>query len=293
MKQIVIQAGVDDASPRTTEVSLYPNVDAGYTMVNYAGDRLITRRSQCLGIKQAGLMQPNLQGVAVYGDLLVRMADGNTHYLYKISANGSLSAIGNFSLSAGHCNSLQFAPSLGADQSYPYLYSAYLQKKCSVLSISSSYEVSLVQTITIGNDVAGVPSDCNLQIGDDGYIWCAYMTDQSKCAFLKFRRVAVSEGNVTLGAADVLDRWESVEIYPYANYVHQGMKIYNGQIWWSHGMTGGTQERGIVVYDTRTHAFVTILDLTAVVPYELEDIEFWNNSVLLVTYAAQYYRMEF
>lgn len=287
-----MQAGGIDAAPRTTEGSLYPNIDDTYSVVFYEGERLVVRKQQFFGIKSLGNMDSSKQGLAIYGNKVVRMANvstSTTHLIYQISSAGVLSQLATFTASTGHSNSLQFAPTLESGQTFPYLYVANLLKKCSVLSISSSYEVSIVQTITIG--ISEVANDCNVQIGDDGYIWAVELDSNNHYHFMKFRRVAVSEGDVTLTASDIVDEWATVESYPYATYVWQGMKIRAGKIWFVYGQTGPSKARGIVVYDTATHAYVTTLNLASV-NYEFEDMDFWNDSVIIATYSSPYYQIQ-
>lgn len=284
-----MQVGGLDAAARTTEESIYPNIDDTFEVVSYAGRRLAVRENNVFGVKVFGAMQASLQGLAVYGDTLVRMANGTTHYIYQLTAGG-LSQVASFTANTGHSNSLQFAPFKAAGQAFPYLYAANLAKKCSVLSISAAYSVSIVQIITIG--IASVASDCNLQIGDDGYLWCVYLDSNNHYHFIKFRRVAVAEGDVTLTQSDVVDEWVTDESYPYATNVWQGMTIRNGQIWLSIGQPGTSQARGIVIYSTITHARVTWLDLS-IFDSELEDLDFWDDSVLVATYGAQVYKLKF
>ena len=288
MKQICIQDGGVDASPRVNEVSLYPNIDDNYTVVPYQGERLVVRQLQSAGIRQVGTSDANLQGVAIYGNMMVRMAYGGTHHIYRISSAGFLSSLATFSANTGHSNSLQFAPTIESGQDYPYLYVANLNKICKVLSISSAYAVSIVQTITIG---ISEMDDCNVQIGDDGYIWAVELDSNNHYHFVKFRRVAVSEGDVTLTASDIVDEWSTAEVYPYATYVWQGMKIKGGKVWFVYGATGTGKARGIVVYDTATHAYVTTLDLSFV-NQEFEDLDYWNDSLLVMAYASPYYQIQ-
>lgn len=291
MKQVVLQMG-GDAAPRTTEVSLYPNIDDSYSVIPYEGRRLVVRSKQFAGFRQMSTLQSSLQGMAIYGNILVRMANGGTHRIYRLSDTGVPNEVASFSASTGHSNSSQFAPNLESGQAYPYLYVAYLDKKCCVLSITSAFAVSIEQTITV--NIAGL-ADGNIQIGDDGYIWYGCLDDNGHAHFIKFRRVAVSEGNVTLTEADVLNEWMTQESYPYAGYAYvwQGMIIKYGKIWFSYGTNVNGANRGVVIYDTATHAFVTKLDLTGTISAELEDLDFWNDSLLICTYSSELYQMQF
>ena len=292
MKQVVIETEGADSAPRTTEVSLYPNIDESFSVIGYEGERLVVRTRQSFGIKQIGEMDTTKQGIAIYGDIVVRMANvqtGRPHLIYQIYPTGVLSQVASFNAATDHSNSVQFAPILEEGQFLPYLYVANLVKKCTVLSISSAYAVSIVQTITIG--IQDVDNDCNVQIGDDGYIWALELDANDHYHFMKFRRVSVSEGDVTLTAADLLEEWTTQETFPYATYVWQGMKIRFGKIWFVYGQTGSSKARGIVVYDTVTHAYVTTLDLASI-NQEFEDMDFWNDSILITTYSSPYYQIQ-
>lgn len=263
-----------------------PAVDASFTQFGYDGTRLKVGAEQTGGVKVLTTMRASMQGMAAYGNLIVRLANGSTHYVYSIAANGGLTQLASFSLNVGHGNSAQFAPVLYAGQDFPYLYVATLSKQCKVLSISSAYAVSIVQTITIDGSLVAAGLDDNTQIGDDGYMWTMYQEADGRYTFLKFRKVAVAEGDVTLTSADVLDRWTTDEVYPYSSYVWQGMKIKEGKIWLVYGETGSGQERGITIYDTATHAHSATLDMSAAINEELEDCDMWNGCLLLATYSA-------
>ena len=264
------------AAPRVNEVSLYPNIDDTYTLAAYQGQRLVVRTSQVAGIKSFGTMASSMQGMAIYGNIAVRMANNSvssTHYVYRVSDSG-FSQIASFTLSGtGHSNSLQFAPILLTGQTLPYLYVSDTTTKCYVLSFDSSYQATIVQTITItGNN-------CQVLIGDDGHIWTSLPGSDNHRKFCKYRRVAVSEGDVTLTDADLLDSWETLEAYPSSGYTAQGWKVKFGRIWFSYGAAGGSH-KGISVYDTASHRHLATLEFTSFSNTEWEDIDFYNDSIL-------------
>lgn len=293
MKKICLQEMGEDAVPRITENSFYPDIDNTYTVLPYQGKRLVVQSTQNFGFKKLGDMQSSKQGLAIYGDILVRMANvstSTTHIIYRIRPTGILEQVATFTNSSvGHSNALQFAPTLEDGQTLPYLYVANLDNKCTVLSIGANYAVSVVQVITISATNAGG----NILIGDDGYIWSVSLNSSNNhYHFVKFRKVLVSEGNVTLTDSDILDEWETTEEYPYSIYVWQGMMIKFGKIWFVFGQTTSGTKRGIAIYDTATHALVTIIDLNAI-EYELEDLDTWEDSIILATYSSPYYILKF
>ena len=265
-----------------------PSIDSSFTQGTYSGPRLNVKDNQAFGIKGFGTKGASQQAMDAYGNTLVCMVNGNTHYIYGISSGGSVTQLATFSASCGHCNSLQFAPFVESGQDFPYLYVGTLSRACKVLSITSAYAVSVVQTITIDSSLVEQTSGDNTQIGDDGYIWTMFQELDERYHFIKFRRVAVSEGDVTLTSSDILDEWVTEQAYPYSTNVWQGMKIKDGKLWFVIGNSGGGQTRCILVFDTTTHALITTLDLSAV-NEEFEDVCFWNDSVLVGAWTTTLY----
>lgn len=292
MRQIVLQDAGQDIFPRVSENCLYPDINDNYDTLDYEGERLVVRTSQVAGFRQLSQMTAGAQGMAIYGDILVRMANGGTHRIYRLSSGGVPTEVSTFSAATGHSNSLQFAPTKANNQAYPYLYVAYLDKKCVVLSIDASFAVTIMQTITLG--ITSL-ADGNVQIGDDGYIWYGRLDDNGHAHFIKFRRVDVTEGDVTLTEDDILDEWYTQESYPStgSEYTWQGMKVKFGKVWFLYGNSVNSANRGFVVYDTITHAFVTKINLTAIISTEPEDFDFWDNSLLMGTYSSELYQMQF
>lgn len=242
------------------------------------------------GFQQIGNTVAGYQGMAIFGDYLVRTANGGTHKIYRIEDNG-FSLIGSFALNGlGHANSVQFAPVLEPGQFLPYLYVSAFNSKCKVVEIDNLTSAHVVQTITY--DIAGLPADSNFQIGDDGYLWLTTLDSASNAyVFIKFRKVSVSEGDVTLTSQDVMDKWESSEKFPYNPYVWQGEIIKKGKVYFLYGQTGN-RKRGINIFDTQTHSLLFQVDFTNLSGLEMEDIDFYNNSIIVATYQDVMYKVE-
>lgn len=243
------------------------------------------------GIAAWDTMPERMQGMAILGDLLVRMANtgtSTTHYIYRISAAGRLSQVATFVLStSGHSNSLQFAPTVESGQTYPYLYVSEINGTCVVLSIDSNYAVTQVQAIS-------APGASNLQIGDDGYLWGFNRNSAGQLRFIKYRKVAVSEGaTINLTSDDVLEDWYSDETFPSSTVTSQGMKVKYGKIWLPFGTVGSGQKRYIVVYDLPARRLYAIADLTNFANFEPEDLDFWDDAIILATYASNNYILRF
>lgn len=254
---------------------------SGYTERTYTGARLRVKDGHSLGIKAWSNMAQSKQGMAIYGDILVRMAKtstSTTHVVYQIAADGTLTQLATFTLSGtGHSNSLQFAPLLETGQTLPYLYVSDTTTNCYVLSFDSSYQATIVQTITISGSASQILR------GDDGYVWSSLPGTGNHRRLRKYRRVAVSEGDVTLTDSDKLDEWETLEAFPSSTYTMQGWKIKEGRLWLLYGDTNAGDQRGMCVYDTATHAMIARIDLTNYGAIEYEDLDFWDGAVILAT----------
>lgn len=262
-----------------------PKRDASYTSLSYDSEPIRIRMANSAGIKAWNAMLSG-QGMAIYGNLVVRMrADSvsSIHYIYTIGTDGTLTKVAEFSCStAGHANALQFAPVVESGQAYPYLYVSDTTTKCTVLSIDSSYNVTQVQTITAPS---GTPS-LQMLIGDDGYLWGWWRESSGKLTVVKYRRVLVSEGaTVALTSNDEIERWTTYEAYPSASYVMQGFKFKFGKFWMIVGTSGSSQKRALAAYDTATHGRCHFIDLTTYANVEYEDLDFWDNAIILATWA--------
>ena len=293
MIRIQLKKGTAKYAPLTTESAMVPDIDSTYQTIAYNGRRISLMDDHFCGMKQLpSLPNSGMQGMAIFKNIMVRMSAGTTHRIYSLTDDGVTSLIATFTASTNHSNSLQFAPTLQSGQVYPYLYVAELPDACSVFSIASDYTVTKAQRITIAS---GVVEGGNLQIGDDGYIWysgCDRINDTWH--FVKFRKVLVSEGDVTLTAEDIVDDWFTTEVRPYSVYAFQGFIIKHGKIFQLYGYGAGSNyKRGFAVYDTATHAFITEIDLTNILSLEPEDVDVWNDSVIMCTNAVNVYQFKF
>ena len=291
MKKQQLKKGAIDIAPRTIENNFYPDIDSTYTTMTYSGDRLkINTSEHTLGIKTWSNTPANMQGMAIYENLLVRMANtssSTTHYIYTISTSGALIEVATFTLSTtGHSNTLQFAPTVESGQTYPYLYVSDLNGGCEVLSIAADYTVTQVQKITI-------PTGWQVQIGDDGFLWAIYGGGNTPMQFIKYRKVSVTEGDVTLTSEDIIERITSTEYFDPSLYTFQGSKFKFGQAWLPIGTTGTSQKRALFVFDLAQGRTAARIDLTDIGNVEFEDLDFWNDSLILCCYSSTNYILKF
>ena len=291
MKKQQLKEGAIDIAPRIIEGNFYPDIDSTYTTMTYTGDRLkISTKEHTLGIKTWKSTIGNMQGMAIYNNILVRMANvsaSNTHYIYTIGTSGALTEVATFTLSTtGHSNTLQFAPTVEGGNTYPYLYVSDLDGGCEVLSIASNYAVTQVQKIT-------APVGWQIQIGDDGFIW-AIAGGGTSLRFIKYRSVAVSEGaNVTLTESDILQDISVNEKFDPSSYTFQGSKFKFGKAWLPIGTTGSGQKRALFVFDLARQKTAANIDLTNFGNIEYEDIDFWDDAAILCTYSSNTYILRF
>lgn len=288
MEKIILKAGTDPVSPRITEGDFYPNIDNTYTVKQYTGQRLVINTDHTCGIKTLSPSRASSkQGMAIYGNMMVTVAaDNGTHYIYSIGNNFSLSQLATFSVNLGHANAAQFAPTIESGETYPYLYVSGTSGECFVLRIASDYAVTKLQTIT--------SSAGQMLIGDDGYIWGSGRNgNTSPRIFTKYRKVAVSEGDVELTSEDVTDVIYTNKIYSTTDVTAQGWSVKFGKIWFCYGASGSSQKRGVDVYDIATHRTVAELDFSSYSTLEYEDIDFWNNALIIATYTGKLYEVRF
>ena len=288
MKKQQLKKGAIDIAPRTIENNFYPDIDSTYTTMTYSGDRLkINTSEHTLGIKTWSNMPERMQGMAIYNNLLVRMSNASTHYIYTINSSGGLIEVASFSMpSTGHSNTLQFAPTIESGQTYPYLYVSDLNGGCEVLSIAANYTVTQVQKIT-------VPTGWQIQIGDDGFIW-AIAGGGNSLRFIKYRSVLVSEGaNIVLTENDIIEDISVNEKFDPSLYTFQGSKFKFGKAWLPIGTTGNNQKRALFVYDLAQQRTVANIDLTSFGNIEYEDLDFWDDACILCTFSANNYILRF
>lgn len=174
-----------------------------------------------------------------------------------------------------HNGCLSVAPTVEQGNTFPYLYvsrNGNLFGTCNVenFTLESS---EIVQTLTLDEGVWGEDwSRCQWCMDNEGYLW-ANMYDvnpTTKYRFIKFRKIAVSEGDLTLTAQDVIQDFNGLIPEGDNTSVCQGFLSRNGKIYWCFGTT--LVPRFIYVIDCLTKAIVSRIDLNDIVSYEPEDI---------------------
>jgi hypothetical protein len=287
----IVKGGTIPYSPVITENCFYPNADSTYTMKDYTGDRVvIPPQAHKYGIKSWFNILASRQGMAIYDDILVRIANvsmSTTHNIYQITSNG-LTSVATFECNTfGHGNTCQFAPLVESGQTYPYLYVSDLDGGCEVFQIAQDFTVTQVQKITY-------PLGWQMQIGDDGYMW-AITGAGTTLGFAKYRKVLVSEGaTVALTTDDILESMTVEDKFPSAQYTFQGSKFKFGKAWIPIGTDGAAQKRALLVYDLAAKRTIANIDLTFVGDnVEFEDCDFYDGALIICTYKAPTYILRF
>ena len=232
------------------------------------------------------------QALAIYGDKLFRLTDGGGLRIYKF-VEGGFQHLASLTMDKTeatefqwHCNSAQFAPTVESGQTYPLLYVAGLYGgKCYVERISEdngTFSTSLVQTITITQDVLLPVITLNIQIGDDGHIYATGIDGGSRGVFAyKYRKVLPTEGNVTLSESDIIDYVYTNVDYTYADKPWQGCKIYDGKMFFFYGRSA---KMGFYVVDLANKVVLNDIDMSNMVPAgEYEDGDF-SDGILYIGY---------
>lgn len=283
-------------APKTVSQATIADIDATYDTINYNGEHIVLPMQHQFGIKNWASRAASLQGVAVYDDIMVCVAasPATTHYIYRINNDNTLTTLATFTMNLGHGNALQFAPIKQSGQYLPYLYVAAIDKdnqdrwKTFVLNIDQNHTVTKVQTI-----YSAITSQ--MLIGDDGHIWGSGRAEETvtRRQFAKYRRVDVSEGDVTLTSDDIIESWETEKWYNNTTQTAQGWSVKFGKIWFCYGPAGNGNYRGIDVYDTATQRLDTELDLTNFTTLELEDVDFYADNMVIATYNGQLFIARF
>ena len=261
--------------------ALYDSVSGQYRYALGTGRLHACNHAATSGIGSMGSNQ--LQGMAIYGDIAVRMANSTTsttHRVYRLTSS-SVTEIATFTLSGcGHANALQFASTLEAGQTLPYMAVSDINGQCYVLEFNSSYQATIVQTISLDGISAG-----QLLKDDQNYVWSSWTNTNGNRHFRKYRQVLVSEGaSVTLTDADILDEWDTWETFPSTYFTMQGWKVKGGRLYLLYGgaANNATSIRGITVYDTVTHHTVDQYDFTDYLySGEPEDLDFYDGGIVI------------
>lgn len=260
--------------------AMYDKVSGQYRYASGSGRLHACNYARTTGRGSMGSNQ--LQGMAIYGDIAVRMANSTTsttHRVYRLTSSG-VTEIATFTMSGcGHANALQFAGTLEAGQTLPYMSVSDLDGHCYVLEFNSSYQATKVQTITLSVGAGQVLKD------DNNYVWSSWTNTNGNRHFRKYRQVLVSEGaSVTLTDADILDEWDTWETFPSTYFTFQGWKVKGGRLYLLYGgaANNATSIRGVTVYDTATHHTVDQYDFTDYLySAEPEDLDFYDGNIVI------------
>lgn len=232
------------------------------------------------GIKTDWYSGTSAQGMAIYGNLIFLTVESR-YDVYQIG-NAAPIKIGSLlsrgvSGSGNHANSCQFAPTIEEGETYPYLYIAeYFDCVCHVERVTVDSGMTVLQTITLSNDF-DFGEGANVQIGDDGHIYATLYFAQNvggdgNIKVVKFRQVAVSEGDVELTEADVVERFNITPSDTITSAAVQGTKVYGGYLY---QQIGGSQSnvQGIYKINLMTKQIVSFINFYDFATEEAEDFD--------------------
>lgn len=276
----------------TSSISVYELIEREIESTrHYIGEPIVFSRNRYAAkpIHSLTMTSKNLQGVATWGDRLVRLENYGTAHIYDIS-NGLVNAtlINSFPLGSNaesnHCNACQFV-SIHQDN-YPLLYvSANYISRCYVEQLTDSGS-TLMQTIDLNiAEVNNSRMQPNMVVGDDGYLWAIMGVPTAKQTyFYKLRLPAVSEGNITLTEADVIESFK-IPSYDMGLSTWQGVKVYGNRAFFVWGTNSTTS--GVEVYNLTTKQRDSFIPLNDIMLGEPEDCEIVGNSLLVVDVSAK------
>ncbi len=239
------------------------------------------------------------QGLAIYGNYAFRLNTGTgtgsvkgSLTIYDITDLSNIRRITSLTLPSGsyanHCNSCQFAPNREKEYDFPLLYvSGNYKSTCFVYRVTLT-SVQLVQTIYWNTD-SEMPElngmHPNIQIGDDGFLWAVsdnYSSSVSGSGTLdyiyKFNLPSISTTSVVLSKSQIVESF-SVQRYSDLDKTWQGLKIYNGKIYFLRGANRANTS-GIEVIDITSKKLVSMIPLQ-MSDAEPEDLEIYNNRLFV------------
>lgn len=220
------------------------------------------------------------QGFAVAGKTAYRIYDTGACQTFDISDIEAPEKISSFILGSGnmknHGNCAQFHIDPGEE---PLLYVSGLYGNCYIERIHPE-GAELVQRLTLpAMEVYNLSKTMNIICGDDGNLWAfGNALSDNTLSFAKLRRPDITEGDITLSGADILDYWEETD-YVYEKSVWQGGMVYKGLLYFVFGAPGS--HRHIAIYDTTTHEKISDLDLDGLVREEPEDCDMVDGKIVL------------
>lgn len=276
----------------TSSISVYELIEREIESTrHYIGEPIVFSRNRYAAkpIHSLTMTSKNLQGVATWNNRLVRLENYGTAHIYDISkglVNATL--INSFPLGSNgesnHCNACQFV-SIHQDN-YPLLYvSANYISRCYVEQLTDSGS-TLMQTIDLNiAEVNNSGMQPNMVVGDDGYLWAIMGVPTAKQTyFYKLRLPQISEGNITLTEADLVDSFK-IPSYDMGLSTWQGVKVYGNRAFFVWGTNSTTS--GVEVYNLTTKQRDSFIPLNDIMLGEPEDCEIVGNSLLVVDVSAK------
>lgn len=253
----------------------------------YIGERVTFSRNKFLATPISALKksyEQSLQGVAIWGNRLVRLSDLGNALMYDISRGiENAQHIATFPLgsygASNHANACQFISSAGA--SLPLLYVSANRISAVYVEQLTDSDSTLLQTIMVNiSELVASGMNPDIVVGDDGYLWAVTGVPASdSVVFHKMRLPSVSEGDVLLTDNDVVERF-SVPSYDNGKLTWQGVKIYGGCAYFVWGTASTTS--GVEVYNLAEKRRTAFIPLDNIMFGEPEDCEIYGNKLLVV-----------
>ena len=250
------------------------------------------------------------QGLAIYGNYAFRVSTGNKEgtikgslTIYDITDLSNIRQVASITLPSGsyanHCNSCQFAPNREKGYDFPLLYvSGNYKSTCFVYRVTTT-SAELVQTIYWDTESSAPELNGmhpNIQIGDDGFLWAvsdnynSYNYSGTLDYIYKFNLPSISTASVTLSKSGIIDSF-SVERHSSLDKTWQGLKIYDGKIYFLRG-SNDANTSGIEVIDIARKKLVSVIPLK-MSNDEPEDLEIYNNRLFVAYNGNKFALLDF
>lgn len=281
--------------PRVTHSSIVP-IDGN---TQYFGEPVVPSRKNSHVYAYQMLTGLNgTQGLAIYGNYAFRVSTGNKEgtikgslTIYDIADLSNIRQVASITLPSGsyanHCNSCQFAPNREKGYDFPLLYvSGNYKSTCFVYRVTTT-SAKLVQTIYWDTESSAPELNGmhpNIQIGDDRFLWAVsdnYNSSNHNGTLdyiYKFNLPSISTASVTLSKSGIIDSF-SVERHSSLDKTWQGLKIYDGKIYFLRG-SNDANTSGIEVIDIARKKLVSVIPLK-MSNDEPEDLEIYNNRLFV------------
>lgn len=235
------QALADSVKQQPSAVDALP---AGLSQYSYAGQRIQPNNRFCyeLYMHINNDEKKSVQGAAAYGNYLFQFFDHMPRVaVVNLQSKEIVQDLAMKETTTYHCNNANFGSErFDAADEFPLLYVSMENKaehKCLVYRVTGeagSFALSLVQTI-IYPEVTEIPLYYPNAIIDseNGYLWLTgyeqenwHAAEGNKTKYLKFRLPKLADGDVTLKAADAIERYEYTAMTATQGAICRGGKIY-------------------------------------------------------------------